>query len=492
MKYLLQAAVVAAVSLPLFAQTPAAQPAAVPAKAPAPAVAPAPAKPAAPAPAAVAAPAVAPAGEAEKSPWRADAGGDIRIRQEAYGNIPTIAPGVDDHTDYFRVRTRAWFEVGYEDVSLYARVANEFRHYNGFTPAQKVLDPKNGWKFPDELVLDNLYLDIKNLIDGRLDLRIGRQDLMYGAGRVILEGTPSDGSRTIFFDAVKATVHLTPKSSLDAFVIYNTHDGMDLNVGSLDRDLTRGAAPQITEKGGGLYLTSKEMKELPAELYYVYKRESNDKGTGVVPARDTHTIGARVMPQFGEQLSAEVEGAVQFGDTDVEPDQDILAYMGYAGLTYKPDFGLEGKPFFTAACYYLSGDDNATPGEDNRWNPVWARYPQFSDLMVFAMPAGRWSNLVYPHVEAGIKCPCKHNISVKAGPMYAADEDQLAPRDHSYQGVLATARYDFPLLTGVFGKRGDVFGHVQAEVFAPADAGDGYYADDEVGYFLRWEVSAKF
>lgn len=484
MKQLLQAAIIAAVSLPLFAQTPAAKPAA-PAITPTKAVAPAGTKPAA------ATTAVVPAGEAEKGPWRMDAGGDIRIREEAYGNIPTIAPGTDDHTDYFRFRTRAWFEVGYENATLYARVANEFREYNGYTPAQKALATKNGWKFPDELVLDNLYVDIKDVIDGRLDLRIGRQDLVYGAGRVILEGTPADGSRTIFFDAIKATVHLTPKSSLDAFLIYNTPDAQDLTAGPLDRDLTRGAAGQITEKGGGIYLTCKEMKEMPAELYYVFKRESNNKDTGTVPARDTHTIGARVLPQFGEQLSGEVEGAVQFGDTDVEPDQNILAYMGYAGLTYKPDFGLEGKPFFTAACYYLSGDDNV-PGNDNRWNPVWARYPQFSDLMVFAMPVGRWSNLVYPHLQMGMKCPCKHDLSVKVGPMYAADEDQLAPRDHSYQGILATARYDFPLVSGLFGKRGEIFGHVQAEVFAPAETGDGYYATDEVAYFLRWEVSAKF
>lgn len=483
MKQLLQAAILAAVSLPLFAQTPAAQPAAPAVKAPATVAAPAKAAPAA---------AVAPAGEAEKGPWRMDAGGDIRVRQEAYGNIPSKAVGTDDHNNYFRVRTRAWLEVGYEDVTFYTRVANEFRHYNGFTPAQKASDPKNAWKFPDELVLDNCYLDIKNLVDGKLDLRIGRQDLVYGAGRVILEGTPADGSRTIFFDAIKATLHLTEKSSLDAFMIYNTHDAQDLVVGPLNRDLTRGAGAQITEKGYGLYLNCKEMKELPTELYYVFKRESLDDATGTVPARDVHTIGARVMPQFGEQLCGEVEGAVQLGDTDVEPDQDFRALMGYAGLTYKPDFGLEGKPFFTAACYYLSGDDAGTPGSDNRWNPVWARYPQFSELMVFAYPVGRYSNLVYPHVKMGMNCPCKHNMYVQVGPMYAADEDQVFPRDHSYQGILAAARYDFPLVSGLFGKRGDVFGHVQAEAFVPAEEGKGYYADDEIGYFLRWEVTAKF
>jgi len=486
MKQLLQAAIIAAVSLPLFAQTPAAKPAA-PAQAPKTAVAPTVAKTDAPAPAAEA--------EADKGPWRVDAGGDIRIRQEALGNVPSIPLGTDDHADYFRIRTRAWFEVGFENVSLYVRGANEWREYNNYTPAMKAVVPKNPWKSPDELILDNIYIDIKDVVDGRLDLRIGRQDLVYGAGRVIVDGTPAnDGSRTGFFDAIKATVHLTPKSSLDAFVIYNTPDAHEATIGPLERDFTRGAGAggQVTEKGGGLYLTSKELKELPAELYYVYKRESNNKDTGTVAARDIHTIGARVLPQIGEQFCGEVEGAVQFGGTDVKPDQDILAFMGYAGLTFKPDFGIEGKPFFTAACLYLSGDENAATGDDNRWNPLWSRYAWFSDLMVYAYPGGRWSNLVFPHLQAGLTCPCKHNLSVKVGPMYAAEEDRADPQDHSYQGMLATARYDFPLVTGLFGKRGDIYGHLQAEIFAPADAGEGYYADDQVGYFLRWEITAKF
>ncbi len=33
-------------------------------------------------------------------------------------------------------------------------------------------------KIPDELVLDNLYLDLHGLADGALSVRVGRQDFM--------------------------------------------------------------------------------------------------------------------------------------------------------------------------------------------------------------------------------------------------------------------------------------------------------------------------
>ena len=55
-------------------------------------------------------------------------------------------------------------------------------------------------------------------------------------------------------------------------------------------------------------------------------------------------------------------------------------------------------------------------------------------------------------------------------------------------GWFGMARYDFPLLKNVFGKRGELFGHVTAELLDPGD----YYTSDTVAYFLRWEVTARF
>ena len=54
------------------------------------------------------------------------------------------------------------------------------------------------------------------------DLRIGRQDLMYGSGRLIADGTPMDGSRSFFMDALKATVKFDEKEKTDLLGIYDS------------------------------------------------------------------------------------------------------------------------------------------------------------------------------------------------------------------------------------------------------------------------------
>ena len=155
-----------------------------------------------------------------------DAGADLRVRQEASDNLPkrinAQGEGVTAKNDnYLRIRPRVWGQVKNEDFKLYLRVADEFREY--FQPRES----RNA-RPPDEVLVDSLYLDLYNLADGWLDLRIGRQDFfgpdgpIYGAGRVICDGTPFDGSRTIFMDAIKATVKFDEKNSLDLLAIYNS------------------------------------------------------------------------------------------------------------------------------------------------------------------------------------------------------------------------------------------------------------------------------
>ena len=132
---------------------------------------------------------------ADNSALEFDAGGDMRLRFESFNNIPkrTIngVPGTIDKLNYLRFRTRVWGEVKYKNLKLHTRLANEFREY---------LDPDHleYYETPDELFVDELYLDAVDLFDGWLDLRIGRQDLKYGAGRVFFDGTPSDGTRSGF------------------------------------------------------------------------------------------------------------------------------------------------------------------------------------------------------------------------------------------------------------------------------------------------------
>ena len=48
-----------------------------------------------------------------------------------------------------------------------------------------------------------------------LDFKIGRQDLFLGNGWLVGDGTPLDGSRTFYFDAIRATLPLLPSPSMN-------------------------------------------------------------------------------------------------------------------------------------------------------------------------------------------------------------------------------------------------------------------------------------
>lgn len=432
----------------------------------------------------------------EGSPWNVESGFDLRLRQEVFNDIPIAAdpPGVSrgGKNDYFRIRTRLWTRLDYrENISVVGRLANEFRHYN--TPDSDAYD------FPDEAVVDLLYLDIRALAGGRLDLRIGRQELIYGAGRVLLEGTPKDGSRTIYFDAVKAAVKLSEQTSVDLLGIYNQSDA-HLLIDDQDRDITGydSGYNDNVESGLGAYLRTRAMENAPAEVYYLWKKESRwfDAAGERIPGRDLHTLGMRLLPRISESLSAEVEAAVQAGEID--DGRDCEGYMGYAGLSWAfTDAETDGgyTPYTKIAYYTLSGDDPDS-GRDEGWNPLWARYPQFSELYIYAFDAeraGEWNNISYPHLEIGLRKNRMCGLAIQAGPLMALEN--TGPGAGHDRGAFASARWDFPLSSGLAGKifglgetRDRLFGHLLAEVLDPGD----YYRVDATAYFLRWEVTYLF
>lgn len=194
-----------------------------------------------------------------------DGGGDLRVREEMFDNIPIVAdpPGITrgGENNTFRIRPRLWGSIGYDNFKLFGRLTQEFRH--NLEP-----DPPSAWDWPDEVIVDQLYLDGKGLCDGLLDVRVGRQDMIYGAGRVLLEGTPKDGSRTLYFDAAKLTWHLGKKSTVDLLGIYNRSEA-GLEIGPLDRDVTGfdKYSNDLTESGGGIYAKINEFERMPLEAY---------------------------------------------------------------------------------------------------------------------------------------------------------------------------------------------------------------------------------
>lgn len=441
-------------------------------------------------------------------------GGDIRIREEAFDDIPIKAdpPGVTrgGKNDFFRFRTRIWGEADLmPNVTFRARAVNEFRLWNDPDPAPSL--QRSNYDFPDEVIFDNLSLQLRNLADDRLDVTIGRQDLIYGNGMVVLEGTPKDGSRTIYFNAIRAVWRQDANTTVDLFGIWNrSQDHLAIN--SADRDLT-GFTPandDMTEKGLGVYLKNKSLEKLPFEAYLIYKREGRwnqaakkdasgsylapayawqtlDEIRGVIenPAFNVGTLGTRLMPQLSDCLKANIELAYQLGERG---DVDMHGYAMDAFLLYLPPALKAWAPEARAGFYYLSGDDPKTK-DDEGWNPLWARYPQYSELYVYAWDAeaaGRWSNVMMPNVGLTLKPLAGMKLSLFGGYMMAVEED--GPGGGNERGWLGVAKSEFTLREKVLGKKDKLTGHLWFEVLEPGD----YYKVDETAWFARWQLMYEF
>lgn len=437
--------------------------------------------------------------EKQATAWDFDAGADVRFRYEYKDNWmdkgkTSVNP---DYEDYYRLRTRIWGRATYgDDLGAYLRLGNEFRDYRNSEANAR----KN--EFPDEVYIDNLYFDFNNIRD-RVDLRIGRQNIKEGSGRMISDGTGGDGTRTEYFDAILATVKMLEHSDIDLMATWNRYrDDWTLGNPYEDYDLTKikSSDPysKMDEKGLMAYFHYNEIPDFPMEFYWIWKQETRfyDKETHY-PGRDFHTFGTRLMPRFSDTFSAELESAVQVGQIDSQSGMEsrtIAAWMTYAGVTYERN-DWAGKPRLTGAVLYLSGDEDSYYKETGGstatgWNPLFNRTDSEGHISAGMYDGYRWSNLVYPHLEAVVEPRAKHKVRVQVGPMYAAEKDNGA--NDAYRGLFALCRYDFPLLSKIFGKRGDLKGAVVGEALAYGDYYDHEVADADMATWLRFEVNGKF
>jgi hypothetical protein len=441
-------------------------------------------------------------------------GGDERARWEYFDHIPSKvdvpAYSRGGENDYFRFRTRLWTELDIlPSVTAKARVVNEVRSWVYPDMSQKPQRSSSEW--PDEFVFDNLYLEARDLLDKTVDIRAGRQELQYGNGRVMLDGTPGDGSRTLYFNAAKATVKSIPDSQLDLFGIYNPPEDQ-LAINGAQRDLSAFArAPEgVTESGAGMYLKNSTLKTLPLEAYLIFKRESAydqpvkpdasgkfatptyawqtlDTSAKVLrnPDNDIETAGFRLMPVFNDTLTGNLEVAGQYGQ---HGDTDMHGYMVDAYLAQK-FASAPATPVLKGGVYLLSGDDPNT-ATDEGWNPLWARCPQSSELLVFAYDAEqsafRWSNLINPNLSLSITPTKRTKTTATIHYLAAMEADgNGGGRERGWMGQL---RQDFTLAENALRPKDKLTTYFLLECLEPGN----YYKNTDTAVFARWEILYAF
>ena len=125
-----------------------------------------------------------------------------RVRHTYMNNNMDFNEGSDDKQGFIRVRTNVWGQYGInKNFMVKVQLTNEFRKYTIIRPS----DESKEFTL-DEVILDNLFLQYTTGGDNPVTVTLGRQNLIYGEGFILLEGGPWDGSRAIFHDAVKVSV----------------------------------------------------------------------------------------------------------------------------------------------------------------------------------------------------------------------------------------------------------------------------------------------
>ncbi len=408
--------------------------------------------------------------ESEEFKW----GGDFRFRTVYFDNIPYAPlPGGGGPTEarqgansFQRYRTRIFGEYHpsqNENLYFRGRLVNEFRTGQNSQRG----DAATGWDAFDETVIDNLFVDYKH---DMFDVRLGRQDLIYGTGKLILDGTPKDGSRTIYFDAAKVAYKGIDNTTVDFLAMY-TQAKDPLALHSQDRDIVGYAGPsnpyEGVEAGGAVYIKNKTYENLPWEAYWIIKTDQQ------LPTDEVNTVGTRLMPKLNDTIDGNLEMAYQ-STTGMD------AFMIDALVNWNIMEDQKGK--LGLGWYHLSED----------WNPVFARWPQYSELYVYSYDtsgAGRWKNVSMPHIDFSISPMKNYKADFLLGYMFAPENDGFGS-GHA-RGLLFTWWNQFTIKEQLFSQRDKLTGHVLFELMQPGDYYDGDQRDHTAS-FLRFELNYAF
>ena len=161
---------------------------------------------------------------------------DLRIRQEVLDGVLYFTPVPD--RQWIRFRTRAGLKVQSDHHGLTLRLTNEHRRFVVPEPAEF------DW---DELIIDQAIYSWTP--DENTTLTLGRQNIIWDDGFLVLEGHPLDGSRSIYMDGIRLRTSVYCEK-LDIFAVHNNKRDPYVLAGDLERSLS-----DADETGVGAKLT---------------------------------------------------------------------------------------------------------------------------------------------------------------------------------------------------------------------------------------------
>jgi hypothetical protein len=457
-----------------------------------------------------------PAG-AEQTYGPVTVGADLRLREVYVGYIglneylPSGAKNPTANRVFQRYRLRAWGQYApTEHIAIGARLMWEGRHYT--LPPESAFGPTSfpagmGFEqwYSGGVLFDGLTLDFKKIANTPVSIKAGRQDIILGNGWLVLDGTPIDGSRTIYLDSVRATYEAESiKTTLDLIYIdqYANTDRFPMPLNGEIEDQT-----EQFETGAIAYLRNKSLiKDTDLDGYFIWKNNDPNYTPGNYRVNngypfpsppdngEVYAVGARIDSKAIPNWTLRAEAAGEWGDSIDYlggPRQDIAAFGFNGRAMYNFNDPMANRVHFDLE--YLSGDDPSTSNNE-AFDPLWGRWPQWSELYIYQWPldsrVGQATNLLRLNAGWMIKVHPTTEITLDYHALWAIEESTRTPaqlanisQDGKFRGNLFTAWLKTKL-------NKNVSGHLVAEYLDP---GSFYAANRQDGsYFLRAELMLAF
>ncbi|MGQ9659736.1 MAG: alginate export family protein [Thermochromatium sp.] len=269
-------------------------------------------------------------------------GADLRLRQIWIDNVGLDADSTTGDRTFQRYRGRLWGSCTLGDqLEAGARLMWEGRHYQDPARPQWPVPGFKTW-YGGGVLFDQLTVGAKRIGGTPLSLKLGRQDIVLGNGWLVLDGTPLDGSRTLYFDAARATYRLESLgTTLDLIYIDQSAD-----TGRFPQSLNGNLEDQTEQHETGVILYGRNtslIKDTTLDGYFISKHDRphptvrnlrlNNGAPFLSPSDsgDIYAAGVRADSQLNANWSLRAETAYEWGTRN---ERDLSAFGLNSRLTY--------------------------------------------------------------------------------------------------------------------------------------------------------------
>jgi hypothetical protein len=408
------------------------------------------------------------------APPKLDYGFEQRVRNENWNNVLDFSNASDDERGQVRYRTRVWMKAPLSknvDIAI------------GMTQETNEIFQPHTVAHIDEGFFDTAYIDIKTLFVKGLSLKFGRQNISKGDNFLYFEGDPWDGSRSLYVNAA-VLGYERGKSKIEAIGIFDPR--MDRFLPRINNKVRQ--LVEWNESALGLYYTDTHLPKTTLESYLFYKREFGDprpaSNPQFQPNRYVYTAGGRVARQLPQAFSLNGEFAGQWGAQ--RNGKNIRAWGGYGYVKHM--FGAQKRHSAQFGYWGMSGSDPANPGTIGNWDPLFARWPKFSEGYLYTqlkeVGVGYWSNIALWQAE-GVYSPIKP-LSIRAT-FYQMQSYHPFPGSKAMFGAGTNRGQEYQLRADL-----TVNQHWKSHALYERHAPGSYYAGKDSGQFVRLEVIYTF